>query len=420
MGILESTSTQNDAVVAWWLVCTYLFGLRVLRGPQTGWATWTALGASLGLALLTKATAYLFVLPLLVWVGLALVRRRDGRAVRGLLLAGLLALALNAGQYGRNVEVFGSPLGPTDEGAPSLHYLNDTLTPALLVSNVVRDLGVNLVATPLVAINVRALNFVRLVHTWLGTDISDPRTTWGGELFREQPVGLAFDDNFAGNPLHLALFGVALVAAWPLRHRLGSVAVGYALVLASGWLLFAAVLRWQPWHTRLELPLFVLGAPLIALVLERLSPRATRVACLALVLAMVPWVAYNQARPLVGPRSVLRVSRTDQYFTNRPGLREPYLAATTRLAELGCARIGFMSTPDGWEYPLRALLPGQVEIEHVAVTNVSAGLPAAPFAPCAIVAVGPGVGDQPVEVGGEIYQPSWTSEPIILLTPNEQ
>ena len=421
IGILEATSTQNDAVVAWWLVCTSVFGLRVLRGPASGWATWAALGASLGLALLTKATAYLFALPLLVWIGLTIVRRRDGRAVRGLVLAGLIAAALNAGHYARNVEVFGSPLGPTDEGGPSLRYMNDALTPALLVSNVVRDLGVNLVATPLAAINVRALNFVRLVHTLVGADIDDPRTTWGSEPMREQPVGLAFDENFAANPVHLALLGVALVAVWPLRRRLDGLAGGYALVLVSGWLLFAAILRWQPWHTRLELPLFVLGAPLIAIVLERLSVRLTQLLCVALVLAMLPWVAYNQARPLVGPRSVLLVRRTDQFFTNRPGLREPYLGAIASLMDTDCRQVGFIATADGWEYPLRALLPGTVAIEHVDVTNVSAGQSAPSFVPCAVLALGPYAEVEAMAVGQATFERRYVAgsglEMVSVLVP---
>src|SRR5205823_2324410 len=56
IGILESTSTQNDYVVAFWLVCVVAFALRSTR-PDTSKIQWVcvcALGASLGLALLTK------------------------------------------------------------------------------------------------------------------------------------------------------------------------------------------------------------------------------------------------------------------------------------------------------------------------------------------------------------------------------
>ena len=44
-------------------------------------------------------------------------------------------------------------------------------------------------------------------------------------------------------------------------------------------------------------------------------------------LRMLPWVVYNQARPLVGPRSILGLSRSAQYFLNEPELAAPYRVA---------------------------------------------------------------------------------------------
>jgi hypothetical protein len=417
IGILEATSTQNDYAVAFWLVCAVVFATRARR-PKAGPGAWAAFGASAGLALLTKATAYLVLLPLGLWLAAGLLRQRVWHAVGWLGLAGLLALALNAGLYARNVAVFGSPLGPPDEGAPTLAYTNAAMSPALLASNLVRDLGLNLVATPSVSVNVRSQAVVLAVETWLGVDVADPRTTWGEERFHEQPVGLAFDENFAANPIHLLLLLGAL-AAVGLSARLRRTPLGgYALVLAGAWLLFALVLRWQPWHTRLELPLFVLGAPLAGAVAERLAPRATGVLCVLLVASMVPYVAYNQARPLVGPRSILFTSRTDQYFTNQPSLRAPYEAAIGVLSQSGCRQIGFISTADGWEYPLRALLGPAATIEHVDVANVSAGQDGVTFDPCAVLRLTPVADRTAVLVGGRPYWTVWQQGEMAILLPD--
>jgi 4-amino-4-deoxy-L-arabinose transferase-like glycosyltransferase len=70
MGIMQTSSTQNDYVVAFWLVCLVVFVLRLNRQrPGTG-LTGEALvvgGAlGLGLALLTKPTAYVFAVPFMV------------------------------------------------------------------------------------------------------------------------------------------------------------------------------------------------------------------------------------------------------------------------------------------------------------------------------------------------------------------
>src|SRR5207237_4050888 len=126
-----------------------------------------------------------------------------------------------------------------------------------------------------------------------------------------------------------------------------------------------------------------------------------------LLVSMVPWVLYNQARPLVGSRSILAVSRADQYFTNRPGVRSAYEGAAGFLVDRGCARVGFASDQDGWEYPLRALLPGAVDIEHVDVANVSATRTASEvksFDPCAVFAFGQAANMASIEVAGHVYQ----------------
>jgi hypothetical protein len=283
----------------------------------------------------------------------------------------------------------------------------------------------NAVATPSQAVNVASRGAVETLHQWLNVDLDDPRTTWGSEQFTERAPGLAFDENFASNPIHLVLLLAALGGVWALRRDLnaGVFVSMYAACLVAGFVLFAAVLRWQPWSTRLELPFFVLGGPLVAVVVERLAARASPWLAAALLLSMLPWVAYNQARPLVGPRSILRVSRADQYFTNQPALDAEYRNAVGLLAARQCTDVGFFTNTDGWEYPLWALLPG-ARIEQVDVANVSAGFAAqrqTTFQPCAVVAVGDSfdTGTSPIEVDGRTFLPyPGTGKLITVLTPD--
>jgi hypothetical protein len=419
-GVLESTSTQNDYVVTFWLTCLYAFGLRLIQGRSRTdlWPLALGTGCALGLALLTKATAYLFALPLLVWVTVELTRKWRTQLIGPLLVAAGIALGLNAGVYVRNVEVFGSPFGPPDEGMPSLRYLNDALTPGLLASNVIRDLGVNIVATPSVPVNHRSWALVEAIHSALGIDIQDSRSTWDSELFREQPVGAAFVEDFASNPVHLLLLVLAFIGIWPLSRQLAPDVRPYALTLVAAFVLFAAVLRWQPWHTRLELPLFVLGAPLVAVVAERLHPNLALALAAVLLVGMLPWVVNNQARPLIGPRTVLGSSRADQYFTFKADLGPAYLGAVDFIAERHCNQVGFISDQDGWEYPLSALSPPGTRIEHVGVTNISADLTNAEttsFHPCAILAVGTYIHNS-MTLGESVYRPAWTQDAVSVLT----
>ena len=78
MGILQASSTQNDYVTAFWLVCLMFYIFRFQTEPSVPSAV--GVGASLGLALLTKPTAYMYAIPLIVWFTVSGLRACAGGA----------------------------------------------------------------------------------------------------------------------------------------------------------------------------------------------------------------------------------------------------------------------------------------------------------------------------------------------------
>jgi len=110
MGIMQSTSTQVDYVTSFWLVCVVYHLLLLIANPSS-WSLTLLLGASLGLALLTKATNYFFAFPFGIWLAWFLIRKLKGRAfLQGFVIAAM-ALLINAPHYARNISTFGHPLG---------------------------------------------------------------------------------------------------------------------------------------------------------------------------------------------------------------------------------------------------------------------------------------------------------------------
>src|SRR5205814_9533115 len=93
--ILQASGAKNDLLLACWLVCAVYFAVR-------GESKWMALAA--GLALATKATAYLFLPPLLL-AAVPKWRKRDVAWLAG------AVLIINGPQYVRNLRFSGSPLG---------------------------------------------------------------------------------------------------------------------------------------------------------------------------------------------------------------------------------------------------------------------------------------------------------------------
>ena len=397
MGMLQASSTQNDYVVTFWLVCLAYFTLAATRRP--GWGVSAGVGAALGLAVLTKATAYLFATPLLVWLLVGYGRSMRWRCYRHVLLIAGVVLALNLGHWLRNTDLYGTPLVWQD-GTTASSYTNEVIGVGTLLSNVIRNTSLH-ASVPVGSEQVRAqigkqlAQWIDRAHALIGMDASDPRTTWGqvttpdGQQFRVEPFHM--HEDIAGNPLHLLLVLYALVAVCASGAlRRGPVLV-YAGVLVAGFLLFCLVLKWQPWHSRLHLPLFVLWAPAVSIALSQgWSRRIGQGAAAVLLVVALVLIGYNETRPLYGPRSIFFTERADQYFATR-SFGADYRAAIGYLNAQTRENIGLVLGENAWEYPFWALLDGEdggsPRLEHVLVGNVSGRLATQHQRPAAIICV---------------------------------
>ena len=413
IGLLQASTTQNDYAAALWLVCltSALLALAARSGP----VPLLGAGASLGLALLTKGTAYIFAGPLVVILLFGGRDRSISRAVGRGLVIGLCAVGLNAPHYARNVELFGSPLGPGGDG--NFRYANDALSLPLLTSNVLRNLGLH-AGTPWAAANARIELVIDAAHRAIGVPPDDPRSTWPGTRFAVT-APLAQED-LAPNGLHLLLIAAAIVGVWRLRGP--GRARAFSVCLVTAFLLFCLLLRWQPWHSRLQLPLFVLGAPLVGVVFERLKPALLATMAVLLAGSSVYFLAANKAQPLVGRRAVFSTPRAEQ----RAAQAGPaYVGAARFVASTGCREVGLVLGSNDREYLFWALLADagwRGRMDPVLVANVSAALTTASSTaarPCAVIRVAetPGAASMGLTVGPQYFQPAWSRGEIAVLVP---
>jgi hypothetical protein len=389
-GILASSGAKNDYLLALWLACAVYFALRF--AATLGTADAVLLGCALGLALATKATAYLFA----PWLMVAILMRRPAKcphwvrsAAPRLMLAMAFVLVINAPQYARNLDLSGSPLGfDSAQGNGFYRWRNDTFGWKQTASNILRNSADQLGARS-ARWNQAVFEFVRTAHQRLKIDIADPATTWRGSAF-SPPVNANHEAN-APNRWHLAtlcvLAGLAFWRALRGEHR--DLAL-YALSLACGFVALCAYLKWQPFMARLVLPLFVLGSPLAAFAEDIRSVWIQVALCLFLLNNARPAAFENWVRPLKGPHSILHVRRDEMYFSDMGQWSNAasYPATALALRQSGCAVIGVDINNFQLEYPLQALLresaPG-VRFVHTGVENASRRY-AQPVAavPCAV------------------------------------
>lgn len=402
MGILQASGTQNDYVVSFWLVCFCYCLLLVFDELEGGARLFysAAAGASLGLAILTKQTAYIYGLPFVIWFAARMFRSRAAFSnyLKPALIISALTISLNVIDSARNYQLFGTIFGSDDDRSVTLdtvsyRYTNESFTIKAFISNVARNLALHTVTSnrELFEISEQGLE---LLHNAIGQDIHDPRTSFGPLAFKPWLMGQISNENGAGNPLHLLLIVAAFCfCLWPRVPRERKI---YVLALTCGFLLFCYVLKWQPWHSRLHLPLFVLWAPVVALMLVESNKQLIIVVTLAVLLSSSAiWVCYNKYRPLLGERSILEASRDELYFNEFAiEARGNYILAAQYLRAQQFRNIGLSLYGDElnrWEYLYWVLLDdggALPRIEHIDVTNVSNRTGLAAFTPDAVVCSG--------------------------------
>jgi hypothetical protein len=367
-GILAASGAKNDWLMALWLACAVYFALR---GENL------FLGCALGLALLTKATAYLFA----PWPLAYIVLRSPKRSWRGAALALFCALAINAPQYRRNLNLSGAPLGFDSAQANGYYrWRNETFGWKQTASNLLRNTAEQLGArSP--RWNQAVFDFTVAAHRALAIDPGDPSDTWRGAAFAP-PVNANHEAN-SPNRWHLAILCAA--GLWSIfRARLRA---WYFLTLVCGFVAFCAYLKWQPYMARLILPLFVLGSPLAAIFEELRPVWLQAIFCLFLLNNARPAALENWVRPLKGPHSILHRGRDEVYFADMGQWNNAgsYPAAVNALRQSNCHTVGIDINNFQLEYPLQALLPGDVFV-HTGVANPSQKYaPPVAAQPCAIV-----------------------------------
>jgi hypothetical protein len=420
MGILQGSSTNNDHVVAFWLVCFAYFTLLTMTEGASP-ANIYRLGASLGLAILTKGTAYIYAFPFCLWLAFWGIKNLRWQVWKPIVSVLLIGLVINLGHYTRNFLMFASPLGlstqETNQEFSFVILISNVSKNLALHSDIVRNLGLQKIITPLTGI---VNKLIQILHGFLGLDVSDPRT-----MSPKSPnffvPGLSTNEDTAGNPLHLFVIFISIFALF-INQKIKNkfYLIGYFIALLAGFLLFCFLFTWSLPRCRLHLPLFILFSPLIGVVLSQsFNFRITNFLAVLLILLSHTWVLGNNSRPLVGNKSILKTPRIEHYFNTQPKLQRPYVDAVEFINSQQCSKLGLILEGSSFEYPLWRLFQQKgtnVTIRHLNVTNESAVKANNPsfrsFKPCAIISVTrtPDPEKKEIVTQNEVYRQAWSEK----------
>ena len=401
-GILGASNVKNDYVLAYWLVLVVYLLLR-WRTHQT-WPDSLAITTALSIAVFTKGTAYSF-LPFLI---LACVATWDWLSVRRILfrlpIITIIFVCINGPLWARNYRFSGSIFGlPYFDGAGSDSarlFANSHITLARSIASFLREIGLNL-ALPNHRLNELTTRVLSGCIRLLGVDPNDRGQIVIGQSGLFRPFTVAFasrNEALTGNTLHFLLFVAALLVCLFTFRKMNRAVIWLGAGLVGAFFLYSALLRWSPFNARYQLPLFILGAVVIALAFSRALPKVavTCLTILVLVCAIPPTLA-NQARPLLTASglkgSILATPRDETYFFDQhQALADSFIAAAKATSATGCKSVGVDANLLHYEYPFFALLTeygGPMKISYEGVDNPTASFkPKLAQASCRIVCLG--------------------------------
>jgi hypothetical protein len=352
MGILQASSTQTDLIASFFLLSFIYFGLRFTESDTINHRSLVFCATSFGILALTKYSAVLFSTPFLIWFSVSLIRRRSLRSLSlsiGMVI--ISVIVLDAPFLYRNMMASGSILGPEDM---SQLQKNEGSLIGAAYSNSIRNYAIQL-STSNDVLNTKIAHIaIRLIRRF-GLDANDVRNTWERTSF-DVPKNRRQEDISGDFLVYLILpfslmsliFSKRLPKTWPKV---------LVVCVVSAFVIFSAVLKWQPWGTHLMLPFSMLACIVIGISFSLLPKRVAVVATGMFVIAGLPFVFSNETRPLLSLHidPTPPYHRYEKYFVNRNQLYRDFNDTLSRgYAALKPNAILLSTGEDSWEYPLWA------------------------------------------------------------------
>lgn len=377
--ILQSSSTQNDLVAAFFVIALFYFFLKVIKEHSTD--NYFFLGLALGLGVMAKGTTYFYAAPillLLAWFVLAEVFkvRKYKYILYGLIFIVLVPLLINAPEYYRNYSYSGSVLG-VDKAESNL-YENERMNPKLFIGNMAKDCDINMGIMCIPRITFAANKFIHWLFDTMHINIDDPVINYPkvaniygipGDDTYYHGILVATHEDYGANfiPLLLNFFAIILILC-QMRKKTNETIGLLTITVILQIIFFCGYLKWQPWGARLETVIFLMGIPLIcyACILNNLFSKVVVRFTIPFVLFYgFLMVIFNYSRPyipcpkivhgfMITSPSSLFANRYAKVFASNTSI-EPYheyKEINTDIAKYRFSNIGLVMGMNDWEYPL--------------------------------------------------------------------
>jgi len=379
MALLQSTSTQTDLITAFFAITLVERIHKAIKQKKTGFRTILFISTTTALGMYTKGTFAAFCIPFLVLLGVSVLRKEGFKKALFLTVSVVLIfLVINIPLLYRNLETFGNILGPGE-------YISSQqgifLHPMECLSNLIKNFSFH-ISSPFGQLDQYLEGGYVKIHEFIGVDLN--ATSFRGEYHTFSLEGFSNNEDHAGNPLHFLIFSLMvlwlILGGWKKFSRTQKKYMGF---WTAAWILFSFLFPWQPWGSRLQLSLFIIGAPLVPVPFSSPeSRRGVNIMAPVLFMACIPWLLFNQIRPVFGlspftsVESVFSASRNELMHANRSAFVRPFNWLEQEVYQLHCDTIGMKIDSSDPEYLIWIRVPAPfhenklVHMENLFPSNI--------------------------------------------------
>ena len=224
-------------------------------------------------------------------------------------MVGLIILFVNSGFFYRNYSFVGDPLGKSEE-----HLFNEHFDIKSTFLTTVKNIGNHFAVYPC---NDITNQIIEKLHLVLGKKINDPTTNFNGLAFKLEEW--QHHEVTASNFFQLILIISSIIIILIKRKKYPPLALLLISIPIIEFALFCFILKWQPWHTRLQTPIFFMCTFFVAMCLDQQIGvhkvnRAIFLSSIILVVYAFSIILFNPSRPFVSNHLTKEISMNDSRF----------------------------------------------------------------------------------------------------------
>lgn len=396
----EALTTQTDNISAVWLLA-FVYILLDYTDPAKPilWNKNTVsdvctMGLMVAFGYLTKPSVCIAMVIFVLWLLLACLIRKDHFLTLAKLIGCVLPCILLPilPEMLRNIHTFAALSDPI----AGQRQIIGTLQPNYIFINFLKNITYNMPTTLLYDSPALIKRFIVLAAGLMRVTLDHPSISEDGTPFMmHMPPDYGHDT--ALNPLIVWLFFICIL--WGIlrfkKDKSSKAKISYSLAAAIAFLVFCAVLRWEPFVSRYMTGYFALLCPMIAFQLQKFTQAPDRLPLRNAIIGIICFICITDIAGMsIYHRNLCARNGAEErpfgYFVNRTAIYNAYAMISNDIISEKYQNIGIYMGENDYEYPFWVLLDNvKNRIEHVNVSNASAGYADTSFHPECIIWLGP-------------------------------